>query len=243
MTLVATTKINKQQSLADLAEIVASLKAQGLRVAHCHGVFDLIHPGHLRHLKAARALADVLVVTITADRFVNKGPGRPAFNEGLRSEFLATLEPVDFVGINHSDSATDLIRQLKPDIYVKGNDYVRRDDDPTGKIFEEERAVISVGGCIHFTDELAFSSSELINTHLDIFPPEVEAWLRDFRNRHSADEVLDYLGRAAEKKVLVVGEPIIDEYVFCSGLGKSSNDLGMSTPVFSLASSVVMPGT
>lgn len=214
----------KTLSIAEIAAAVAQHKKNGRRVAHCHGVFDLLHPGHIRHLKAARALADILVVTITGDRYVNKGPGRPAFNEFLRAEFLAAIEHVDYVGINHDDNAVELIRTIKPDVYVKGSDYARREDDPTGKIYEEEQVVQSVGGQIHFTDEIVFSSSQLINAHLDVFPPETEAWLKSFRAGHSADEVLGWLEKAARQTVVVVGEAIIDEYAFCLGLGKSSKD-------------------
>jgi rfaE bifunctional protein nucleotidyltransferase chain/domain len=214
----------KVRSLEELEGDVAQARERGQRVALCHGVFDLVHPGHLHHLQAAKALADVLVVAVIADDFVHKGPGRPAFNEALRAEFLAALEPVDLVVIDHSESAVGLIHLLKPNVYVRGSDYVRRDDDPTGRLYAEERAVASVGGRIHFTDSIAFSSTELINTHFSRFAPEVESWLKEFRARHSVDEVLDILGRAFEKKVLVVGEAIIDEYIFCVGLAKSSKD-------------------
>lgn len=208
----------------DLAAVLARCKLAGKRVAHCHGVFDVLHPGHIRHLNAARQLADVLVVTITADRFVNKGPGRPAFNESLRAEFLAAISAVDYVGINHSDSATELIKKLKPDYYVKGSDYVRREDDPTGRIYDEEQAVLSVGGKISFTNEIVFSSSQLINAHFDVFPPEVEHWLAEFRRRFSVQDVLGWIERASRLRVMVIGEPIVDEYSFCDGLGKSSKD-------------------
>ena len=214
----------KVLGLPDLAAALAKHKAAGRRIALCHGIFDVLHPGHIRHLKAARDLADVLVVTITADRFVNKGPGRPVFNESLRAEFLSAITAVDYVSINYAESATELIKTLKPDFYVKGNDYVRREDDPTGKIYDEEQAVLAVGGQMRFTDEIVFSSSHLINVHFDVFPPEVENWLGDFRRRRTADDVLEWLERASQLKVTVVGEPIVDEYSFCEGLGMSSKD-------------------
>ena len=113
----------KIRDLENLADQLASLRASGKRIVHCHGVFDLLHIGHLRHLKSAREFGDVLVVTITPDRFVNKGPGRPAFPEGLRAEALASLECVDFVAINYWPSAVELIAILKPNFYVKGSDY------------------------------------------------------------------------------------------------------------------------
>ena len=81
----------KLLSLEDLAATLERLRAAGKRVVHCHGVFDLLHIGHVRHFEQARKLGDVLVVTLTPDRFVNKGVGRPAFTETLRAEFLASL--------------------------------------------------------------------------------------------------------------------------------------------------------
>lgn len=233
---MASDPADKLKSIADLAEIAAGLKQRGLKVAHCHGVFDVIHPGHIRHLKAARAEGDVLIVTVTADRFVDKGPGRPAFNEQLRMEALAALACVDYVGINRASHAVDLIHALKPDVYVKGSDYARHEDDPTGKIQDEEQAILTCGGRIHFTDEITFSSSHLINAHLGIFPPETESWLRKFRQSRSVGDVMRYLDGAVGLKALVIGEPIIDEYVFCHGLGKASKDPVLAVQYHSLES-------
>ncbi|MBI2870147.1 MAG: adenylyltransferase/cytidyltransferase family protein, partial [Candidatus Omnitrophica bacterium] len=215
---------SKIKPIGEVATIVTSLKARGKRIVHCHGVFDLVHPGHIRHLEAAKREGDVLVVTVTPDEYVNKGPGRPVFNQRLRAETLAALECVDHVAINEWPTAVESIHLLRPDVYVKGGEYARRESDLTGKIYDEERAVLSVGGRIHFTDDITFSSSHLVNTHFDIFPPETEDWLKAFRQRYSADEVIGYLEGAAPLKALVVGEAIIDEYVFCDGLGKSSKD-------------------
>lgn len=226
----------KIHDLDSLASLLSRLKGEGRRIVHCHGVFDLLHPGHIRHLQAARGQGDVLVVTITADTFVNKGPGRPAFNHHLRAHTLAAIAAVDYVAINPAPTAMDLIRRLRPDVYVKGSDYRDAQSDPTGMISEEEKAVLSVGGRIHFTDEVAFSSSTLINAHLNVFAPETEAWLRAFRARHSLDEVMDYVEQATALKALVIGEPIIDEYVFCSPLGKSSKDPILAVQYHSLES-------
>ena len=215
---------DKIKTIAELADIIAALKKNGQRVVQCHGVFDLLHPGHIRHMEAARTQGEVLVITVTADRFVNKGPGRPVFNQHLRCETLAAIACVDYVAINDAPDAVELIKALRPDIYVKGVDYICAENDPTGMISEEEQATHSVGGRIHFTNEIAFSSSQLINAHLDIFPAETESWLRQFRTRRSADEILSHLEAASRLKALVIGEAIIDEYLICQGLGKASKD-------------------
>ena len=218
---VAAKKIKKRD---ELAEIIADLKAQGRIIVQCHGVFDLLHPGHIRHLVEARSQGNILVVTLTADKYVNKGPGRPIFNHHLRAETLASMECVDFVVINESATAISAIKQLRPDVYVKGDDYKDPKDDVTGKIVDENETVDSVGGRIYFTKDITFSSSSLINQALLPFPPETERWLKAFQQKHSEKDVLDALGSLSNLKVLVLGEAIIDEYVFCSGMGKAAKD-------------------
>lgn len=214
----------KTKSLSSLASIVARLKAKGKRIVHCHGVFDLVHPGHIRHFELAKQEGDVLVVTVTPDAYVNKGPGRPFFSQHLRAETLAALRSVDYVAINEWPTAVETIRLLRPDVYVKGNEYAKLEHDITGKIRDEEEAVRSVGGRLHFTDDITFSSSQLINDYFTVFPPKTEQWLKSFRKRYSVGDVTGALERTAQLKALVIGEAIIDEYVFCDGLGKSTKD-------------------
>jgi len=132
------------------------------RVVHCHGCWDLLHIGHIWHLKEAREMGDALVVTVTPDRFVSKGPGRPAFGEFQRAEALAALECVDYVAINRWPTAVETIRMLRPDVYCKGPDYQSPDQDPTGGIALEEAAVREVGGCLRITRARKFSSTELL---------------------------------------------------------------------------------
>src|SRR5215813_5368378 len=113
---------DKIVTLEDLAAIVQQMRRGGKTVVQAHGTFDLLHLGHVRHLEAACKLGDVLIVTVTADRFVNKGPGRPVFGEVLRAEMLVNLANVDWVGINESPDAVSAIEAIRPSIYVKGQD-------------------------------------------------------------------------------------------------------------------------
>jgi rfaE bifunctional protein nucleotidyltransferase chain/domain len=215
---------SKIKSPAELVEIISSLKAQGRCVVHSHGVFDLIHPGHIRHLEAAKREGDVLVVTLTPDKYVGKGPGRPVFNQRLRAESLAALQCVDYVAINEWPTAIEVICLLRPNVYAQGGGYARRESDLTDELYDEQQAILSVGGRIHFTNEIMFSSTHLINNYFSTFPPETENWLKAFREQHTVDEVIGYLEDAIPLKALVVGEAIIDEYVFCHGLGKATKD-------------------
>lgn len=221
MRAVTSPVASKVHSLEGLAEIVAKLKRDGKRVVHCHGVFDLVHPGHIRHFEAAKREGDVLVVTITPDRYVGKGPGRPVFTHELRAEFLANLSLIDYVAINKWPTAVETLKLLKPNVYVKGKEYSEPDEDLTGNIALERQAVEDGGGKILFTDDITFSSSSLINSHLSVFPPETEQFLRDFRGRHSAGEIIDRLQALKGLRVLVIGDTILDEYHFCSVVGKS----------------------
>ena len=207
-----------------LAKRLDMARAGGLQIAMCHGVFDLLHLGHLRHLAHAKQLADVLVVSITADRFVNKGPGRPAFTETLRAEALGSLESVDFVIITPDATALPAISAIKPNFYVKGSDYVDEDTDVTGNIRRERELVESFGGELVHTDEIVFSSSELINRYLPQHSDAASEWIARIRENFSIEEIQSWLDRVAALRVVVVGETIIDVYTHCEALGKASKD-------------------
>ena len=194
-----------------------------------NGVFDLLHPGHFRHFAAARRLGDVLIVTLTRDEFVNKGPGRPVFNQRLRAESIAALASVDYVAINEWPTAVNTIHRLRPDLYVKGSEYAQREQDLTGKIYDEERAVETVGGRLAFTDDITFSSTQLLNNYFDVFSAEADAFLRDFRQRYSAGQVIEMLKALQPLRVLVIGDAIIDEYHYCKAVGKASKSATLTS--------------
>ena len=211
-------------SVAALSEVVAAQKKIGKTVVQCHGVFDLLHIGHLMHLQAARRLGDVLIVTVTPDRFVVKGPGRPVFNERLRMLALAAIESVDYVGAIDGGTAVDAITAIRPNIYVKGDEYERSEDDITGGIDEEEAAIRSVGGELKFTSEETFSSSNLINRFISPYPKSAEAYLERLRSEYSADEIIDQLEGYRKVRPLVVGEAILDEYCYSKTLAKAPRE-------------------
>lgn len=194
-----------------------------------HGVFDLLHIGHIRHLRSAASQGDILVVSITGDQFVNKGPGRPVFTEQLRAEMLAALDIVDWVVISHHPTSERILVHLKPDVYVKGPDYKDPKDDVTGKIQDEREAVERHGGRLVITDDVVFSSSHLVNRHFDWFSPEVREFLDKFRRQHPLPEILDCIESVSNLKVLVIGETIIDEYSYVEPLGKSAKENMIAT--------------
>ncbi|MDA8084221.1 MAG: adenylyltransferase/cytidyltransferase family protein [Nitrospiraceae bacterium] len=150
--------------LKELAARLASLRDSGRKIVLCHGCFDLMHPGHIKYFQAAKKMGDILVVTVTPDMYVDKGPGRPAFNEALRTESIAALECVDFVALNLWPTAEETIRLLRPDVYVKGQEFEKL-EDKTGKIQKEYDVVKEIGAEIRFTHEVVFSSTQLLNTY------------------------------------------------------------------------------
>lgn len=215
---------DKVQSIAGLESKLAPLRAAGKKIVLCHGVFDVLHPGHILHFKEARTFGDVLVVTVTPDRLVRKGPGRPVFNERLRMETLAALEYVDWVGLNEWPTAVETIERIRPDIYAKGKDYADPTADVTRKILDEEEAVKRAGGRIAFTTTELYSSSTLANRFFSAYPAKTQEYLAEFKKKHPAAEVVAALEKLADLRVLVVGESILDQYTYCQPLAKSPKE-------------------
>ena len=150
----------------DLVEKVQTLRSNGNKIVLCHGCFDLMHIGHIKYFQASKEMGDILIVTISPDIYVDKGPGRPVFNQNLRADAIAALECVDYVAINKWPTAEETLRFLRPDIYVKGQEFEKL-EDKTGKIQKEYEIVKEIGAEIRFTHEVVFSSTTLINQHIN----------------------------------------------------------------------------
>ena len=152
-----------------LARRCESQRAAGRRVVLCHGCFDLLHVGHVRYLEAARGLGDLLMVTVTPDRFVGKGPGRPVFPEAQRAEMLAALKPVDGVAINRWPTAIETLGLLCPAVYAKGAEYRAASEDPASPVGQERVAVEAVGGRLTLIDLPKFSSTSVLKRYSESF--------------------------------------------------------------------------
>src|SRR5262245_10719457 len=147
--------------------LLAQLREQGRRIVQSHGVFDLVHPGHISHLEEARALGDVLVVTLTADQQVRKGPGRPLFNERLRLAGLAGLACVGYVVWTPFPGPGEAIECVRPHFYCKGKEYEDPDFDLSGQLKLELETIRRVGGQVRFVGSVKASSTRLLNQHFD----------------------------------------------------------------------------
>jgi D-glycero-beta-D-manno-heptose 1-phosphate adenylyltransferase len=148
-------------SLDELPERAGALRAAGKRIVVTNGCFDLLHVGHVRYLKAARSLGDILIVGVNGDRSIRelKGDGRPLNNEEDRAEVVASLDSVDLVAIFPELRATRFIELAKPDVYVKGGDY-----DIESLNSEERAALEKIGAKIDIVPfEKEYSTSNLIS--------------------------------------------------------------------------------
>ena len=215
---------NKIVSVVDLSEITKKNKSKGKKVVLCHGVFDLLHIGHIKHFQEAKSHGDILVVTVTPDKHVNKGPNRPAFTSNLRLEAIASLEAVDFVALNEWPTAVETISIIKPSIYFKGPDYKNHKTDITGMIKEETKALKSVKGKIKYSTGITFSSSTLLNEYGDIYTDDQKVFISSIENQLNENSLKKALNHLKELKVLLIGETILDQYVFCEALGKSGKE-------------------
>jgi rfaE bifunctional protein kinase chain/domain/rfaE bifunctional protein nucleotidyltransferase chain/domain len=211
-------------SIEDLREILKKKKLKEKKIVLCHGVFDLLHIGHIKHFNEAKNFGDILVVSLTPDKFVNKGPGRPAFNEKLRLQAIASLDVVDYVVLNLTPTAVNIIKKLKPDIYCKGPDYKNQRNDISGQIKEEIKVIKKIGGRIIFTESMTFSSSKLINYYDDSHSDEQKTLIKRIKKNYTFLKIRKLIDKFKKLKVLIIGETIIDQYVFCEALGKSGKE-------------------
>ena len=219
-------KIVSRQQLVGL---VAQARRNGKTVVQCHGCFDIVHPGHIRYLEFARRQGDLLLVSLTGDQDVSKGDSRPYVPEQLRAESLAALECVDLVHVDPNPTAENVLNDVRPDVYVKGAEY-QQSRDP--RFLRESRIVESHGGRVIFSSgEVVFSSSRLIDT-LPRNPDFEHHRLEGIINRHGiTNESLEKtLGSFADLRVLVIGDVVVDRYVFCDAINIASE-----SPMMSLA--------
>lgn len=183
----------------------------------CHGVFDVVHPGHLRHLSYAKSKADILIVSVTADRHIKKGTYRPHVPENMRALNLAAFEMVDFVTIDESATPIENIRIIRPDFFAKGFEYLATNLPPATE--EESEAVGEYGGKIVFTPgDLVLSSSKLIeeqapNLMIDKLISLMQLYEFDFT------DIEQVLSKFDDISVHVVGDTIVDTYTETAMLG------------------------
>jgi len=211
-------KVLDLRSLAKKLESERAEKTIGL----CHGVFDVLHSGHIEHFQECANLVDLLVVSVTTDSNVKKGPGRPINSITHRLISLAGIEFIDYVVSSDRPSAVEIIKQIKPDYYFKGQDYVTDgvNIDTAGNLGAEEKAVLDLGGKMFLTKSELRSSSSIINTMTQKSDEEKEV-INHVKNFIKENPIQSLVDKLKSKKVAIIGEIIFDEYIFTESLGKS----------------------
>ncbi len=212
-----------EKKILDHNKLISKIsKLRNRKIVLCHGVFDLLHPGHIEYFKEAKSYGEILIVSLTADQYVNKGPFKPVFKHNIRAFTLANLEIVDFVFINESADAVKLINIIKPNFYIKGQDYKEKTKDIN--LVKEKKAVKKNNGLTQFTSGKIFSSTQLLNDNFVSFTKEQGQIIKKLKSKFSKKNFTSQLKKLNKLKVLVIGEVIIDEYIFCEAIGKSGKE-------------------
>jgi len=216
----------KIKSEAELALILGT-RPRERSVVLCHGAFDVVHPGHLQHLVYAKSKAEVLVVGITSDRYVQKGEGRPHIPQEYRAASLAMLDIVDYVVIDDDPKPLLLISLLQPDYFAKGFEY--SETARGGRTIAETEAVAAYGGEMLFTPgDFVRSSSTL----LEMRPPDMRYEKLDLVMRSAKltfEDLRDVLHSMPSVTVHVVGDTIVDRLIYGDVIGCST-----ATPTLSV---------
>jgi len=195
------------------------------KIVLCHGVFDLLHVGHINYFKSAKKYGNILVVSVTADKFVNKGPGRPVFSINDRLKFLQEIECIDYVYISNDPTAEKAIKNLKPNFYCKGNDYSKNQIKDDKNLKKEINALKVIKGKFKIIKEISFSSSQFINENsLQNFSQECKNYINSIRKKFNLNQIMQNFNAIKKKKVLIIGETMIDRYITTEAIGKSGKD-------------------
>lgn len=196
-----------------------------LKVGLAHGVFDFIHIGHIEHFKEAKKFCDTLIISVTADKYVNKGPNRPAFNINERINLLKSIKYVDKVLISNSDTAVKSIKKIKPNIYFKGLDYQNVDKKNKNNLAKEIKALKKFGGKFIVTKSKLRSSSKILNENYNFLKKDVKIFLNTLNKKQLINKLKTTLFKNQKSSklnsLLLSGEQIIDCYTDVKLQGKS----------------------
>ena len=190
---------NKILDIKNLKKIRS--KFIGKKIVLCHGVFDLLHVGHINYFKSSKVYGDILVVSVTSDKFVNKGPGRPAFSINNRLKFLQEIDCIDYLYVSNDVTSEKVIKNLKPNFYCKGNDYSKSHAKYDGNLKKEISALKTVKGKFKIINEIGFSSSHFINeNNLQNFNQDCRNYISLIRKKFHLNQIIQNFYKIKKKE-------------------------------------------
>ena len=212
--------------LSQLIKIIGNFPRKK-KIVLCHGVFDIVHPGHIRHLEHARAQADIMIVSCTGDKFINKGIYRPHIPQKMRASNLAAFEMVDYVLIDENTKPLKLLKKLKPEFFAKGFEYTSKGLPAATQ--EEKNELDKFGGKLIFTPgDIVHSSTKF----LDYDAPNLDLEKLDYLMKGeniSFEDLITVAKKIKNTSVHVVGDTIVDTYTKTNFIGGQTK-----TPTFSV---------
>ena len=192
------------------------------KIIMCHGVFDVLHYGHITHFEEAKKNGDVLVVSLTDNKFVNKGPDRPLFDSIIRAKSLLALQSIDFVIISKDFDCINTLKKIKPNYFVKDIEYANK-NHTSNNTFEKEKKFLKKIKCkLIYTTQKKLSSSEIIKSKFKGLNDRTQSYLnfisRNFTYKYIEEKILNL----KKLEICLIGDPILDTYIFCQTEGISS---------------------
>jgi rfaE bifunctional protein kinase chain/domain len=200
----------------------------GKKIVMCHGTFDLVHPGHIRHLYYAKSKGDILIVSVTGDKFVTKKSSGTYVPEDLRVRNIAALELVDYTFIDHNYKPLEAIKKIKPNFFVKGFEYNLNNSYNLNTLEEKKVLEKFKGKFIFSPGDVVYSSTKFQNTlKPDIKFEKLFSLLK--QENISISKIIGLLKKNFSSNIHVIGDLIVDKYNYCDLIGQSTK-----TPTFSV---------
>lgn len=207
--------------LKDLQKKIGLIKKKKIKIVHCHGKFDYLHFGHLKHLEEAKKLGDILIVTITKKKNQNKNQNI-YFDDQIRLNNLSDLNVVDYVALSPYDYAYEIIKIIKPNFYCKGLEYKKYNSFYDKEILNDIKAAKEVNAKVKFVGKSILSSSKLINYNFK--KDDVEKFSKFLPDNLSIQKLEKIFNQMSRKKVLVIGDLIFDRYTYVKVKGLASKN-------------------
>ncbi|OVE81266.1 hypothetical protein BVY03_04250 [bacterium K02(2017)] len=212
----------KLKNIPETLKLVTEWKAQGKKIVHCHGNFNVVHPGHLRFLEFAKKQGDILLITISSDQSLGVALSKHFFDENERARGVCAVNFVECVAVMGREDLLSFLENAQPDICVKGREHEQHKDYND---VEEENIVKKNGGkVVYGAGRVDYSSSELLHQPAEIIKEQGVAQLQKVCTKQNIEliQLLSIIRKYKQLKMLVIGDTIVDQYIACDPIGMSA---------------------